>query len=531
MFQRVLNYVNQHHMLTQGDGIVAGVSGGADSVCLLFVLQKIQEIFGGKLYVAHVNHGLRGEEAVADQEFVRRLCQEWKLPFYLKTVDLPAIACEKKLTEEEAGRLVRYDFFRETAKKTRAAKIAVGHNANDNAETLLFHLIRGSNLKGLGGISPVQGQIIRPLLCVKREEIEQYIKENELDFCMDKTNLEDTYTRNRIRHRLLPLMEEINPSAVEAVTRAAAACAAADDLIEKEAKLAVATFVEKCNGVSGNRTSKRENVRKCNDMHGKCYETKQFVVKKEAFATLHPAVLDQLLMEALSMATGSRKDIGAVHIGALRALQAGETGKILSLPYEVRGENQYGDLVFYKKKQNLDALDEEADSFGESVHFLEPSEELALPEDKTAGEILLPEGGRICYSIENYEKNVKIPKNRYTKWLDYDIIKDTLRFRTRRTGDWIQVLAQGGKKKLKDYLMDEKIPRSERNRLVLLAEGDEILWVVGYRLSEKVKVTENTKRILKLTYIGGNADGREDSGADFPGRCGEAHSGAGRADQ
>ena len=207
MFQKVLSYVNQHHMLTQGDGVVAGVSGGADSVCLLFVLRKIQESLGGKLYVAHVNHGLRGEEALADQEFVRRLCEEWQLPFYLKSVKLREIARERKLSEEEAGRLVRYDFFRKVAEETGAAKIAVGHNANDHAETLLFHLIRGSSLKGLAGISPVQGAVIRPLLCVKREEIEQYVKEKGLHFCMDKTNLEDTYTRNRIRHKLLPLME------------------------------------------------------------------------------------------------------------------------------------------------------------------------------------------------------------------------------------------------------------------------------------------------------------------------------------
>ena len=497
MFQKVLSYVNQHHMLTQGDGIVAGVSGGADSVCLLFVLRKIQESLGGKLYVAHVNHGLRGEEAAADQEFVRRLCKEWQLPFYLKSVDLREIAREKKLSEEEAGRLVRYDFFRQVAQETGAAKIAVGHNANDNAETLLFHLIRGSSLKGLGGISPVQGMIIRPLLCAKREEIEQYVKENGLHFCMDKTNLEDTYTRNRIRHRLLPLMEEMNPEAVEAIGRAANDCAEAADFLEAEAEEAFSEFVIIDS------------------------DFKQLEIRKEAFFLLHPAVADELLMKALSEISGSRKDIGAVHIGALRALQAKETGKSLNLPYGVTAENQYGTLVLHKKGSREKAMEYEAI--------------LALPgnkEEDKAGEISLPNGGKIQYAIENYEKSMKIPKNRYTKWLNYDIIDSTLRFRTRRTGDWIQVFADGGRKKLKDYLMNEKVSRSERDKLVLLAEGDEILWVMGYRLSEKVKIKEDTKRILKLTYTGGNADGAdgENSGVDFAGECGETHWRTGETD-
>lgn len=505
MYQKVLSYVNQHHMLTQGDGIVAGVSGGADSVCLLFVLRKMMESFGGKLYVAHVNHGLRGEDALADQEFVRNLCKEWDLPFYLKSVDLRAIAKEKKLTEEEAGRLVRYDFFREVAKKTRAGKIAVGHNANDNAETLLFHLIRGSNLKGLCGISPVQGQIIRPLLCVQRGEIEAYVRENGLNFCMDKTNLEDTYTRNRIRHKLLPLMEEINPEAVEAIGRAAEACAFSADFIEGEVKAASERFVRRDEGL------------------------KQFVIEKEAFSSLQPAVFDGLLMEVLSLAAGSRKDVGAVHIGALRALQKGETGKSLNLPYAVRAENVYGNLVFHKITEDGNVRKGGPEDKGEELGF-RLFGELVLSKDPMEGEIPLPEGGCIQYSLENYEKNMKIPKNRYTKWLDYDIIDGTLQFRTRKPGDWIQVLARGGRKKLKDYLIDEKIPRSERDRIVLLTLGDEILWAVGYRLSERAKITEKTKHILKLTYIGGNADGREDSGADFPGRCGESDSGTGKSD-
>lgn len=516
MFQRVVNYVNQYHMLSQGDGIVAGVSGGADSVCLLFVLRKIQESLGGRLYAAHINHGLRGAEADGDEEFVRCLCEKWQIPFYSKRVKLREIAQEKKMTEEEAGRLVRYEFFRQIAEETGAAKIAVGHNANDNVETLLFHLIRGSGLKGLGGILPVQGQIIRPLLCVERKEIEAFAKENGLDFCMDKTNLEDTYTRNRIRHRLLPIMEEINPAAVEAVGRAAGTCAEAAGFLEAEGKAALAEFTEEFAAEDGAAENAEDHAEKREESG----TVRGLRIRKEAFETLHPVVAKELLMQALSAAAGSRKDIGAVHIEALIALQAGETGKVLDLPYGIRAENRYRNLLFYRKEVFL--------AYKEKTEY---AIELVLSEGEAEGKIDLPDGGYILYAVENYEKKVKIPKNRYTKWLDCDIIKDTLHLRTRRKGDWIQVLAEGGRKKLKEYLVNEKIPREDRDRLVLLAEGDEILWVLGYRLSEKVKVKADTKRVLKLTYVGGNSDGaeeREGSGSDFPGGCGETHSGTGR---
>lgn len=483
MFQKVLSYVNQHCMLAQGDRVVAGVSGGVDSVCLLFVLQKILESLDGRLYAAHINHGLRGGEADRDEEFVRRLCKERQIPFYVKSVNLREIARERKMTEEEAGRAVRYEFFRQTAGKTGALKIAVGHNANDNAETVLFHLIRGSGIKGLQGILPVQGEIIRPLLCVKREEIEKFAEENGLDFCMDKTNLDDTYTRNRIRHKLLPLMEEINPGAVEAIGRAAGACGEAGRFLEAEGKEAFFKFAEK------KEAAGRVNIR------------------KEAFAQLSPAVAKELLMEAFLKVSGNRKDMEKVHVEGLLALQANGTGKFMNLPGGVQAENRYGSLLLYRKEEKAELLENTRLSRRKTMSG---PVEWVLPEGLAEGKILLPDGAHICYIIEKYEKNMKIPKNRYTKWMDCDIIKNTLHFRTRRSGDWIQVLAEGGRKKLKEYLINEKVPGEERDRLVLLAEGDEILWIPGYRLSEKVKVKENTKRVLKLTYIGGSGDGTEE---------------------
>lgn len=479
MFQKILRYVNQYAMLQKQDKIVAGVSGGADSVCLLFVLQKMREEMGVDLFVAHVNHGLRGEEALQDQEFVRKICEKWNIPFYLKTVDIKQIAAEEKLTEEEAGREVRYAFFREIASRVGGAKIAVGHNANDNAETVLFHLIRGSALKGLGGISPVQGDIIRPLLCVRREEIEAYLEENGLAYCTDKTNLEDVYTRNRIRHTLLPLMEEMNPQVVEAIARGAKACREGGQYLEEVAEEELSRY----------GSWNEDNT--------------AFTLEKQLFEEIKPALLDEVLLLALEKVCGKRKDIGTIHVDALIALQKKETGKSQHLPYAVVAENEYGSLVL--RKEDNQAKNTDNNQVGNmDAPQVKNSEKWELSGEK--GEIHLPNGTILVYTVEKYEKSMKIPENRYTKWLDYDIIKSAPCLRTRRNGDWIQVLPNGGRKKLKDYLINEKIPRSRRDALYVLAEESEILWIVGYRISERVKITEKTKRVLKLEYIGGKED-------------------------
>ncbi len=515
MLRKVLSYVNQHRMLEHVNKIVVGVSGGADSVCLLFVLHKLRTEWPITLEAAHVNHGLRGEEARRDQEYVRKLCEEMGIPFHLKTVDLQKLSKEKKWTEEEAGRLVRYDFFRQLAEETGAERIAVGHNANDNAETLLLHLIRGAGLKGLGGMAPVQGKVIRPLLCVKRQEIEEFLRKMKLEFCMDRTNLEDTYTRNRIRHQLLPFMEELNPEAVDAINHTALLCRESSDFIEEAA---ARTFEKYCRWEAVSGTAGRRF---------------RLVLEKEALLELDPVVADALLWQVLERIAGSRKDLGSIHLEGLKSLWKGETGKRMNLPYQVEAENQYGALVLWKKGEINRLGVSPAES--EQAFFMENRSERQerrweLPCPMSQGKIELDGGASLIYSVEKYEKNMIIPKKRYTKWLDCDIIKGTLRFRTREPGDRIRVLSTGGSQKLKDYFINEKIPRQERDKLLLLAEGHEILWVVGYRISEAFKVTDRTKHVLKLTYLGGAVDGGKDSGFVVKRNIGESHSGIGKAD-
>lgn len=211
MEQKVNAYIQKYHMLEKGEKIVIGVSGGADSVCLLFLLLSLRSEWDLKLQAVHVHHGLRGADADADEQYVRKLCQVQDVPLYVFHEDVKAYAKERGMTEEEAGRVLRRERFVQIKNETGASKIVLAHHKNDNVETVLWNLSRGSGIRGAGGIRPKNGDWIRPLLCVTREEIEDYLGERKIAYCEDATNKEDDYTRNRLRNHVIPyLQEEIN---------------------------------------------------------------------------------------------------------------------------------------------------------------------------------------------------------------------------------------------------------------------------------------------------------------------------------
>ena len=221
MLNRIKKFMEKWHMLTAGDTVIAGVSGGADSMCLLFVLEELRKSMEFDLVIVHVNHGIRGEAADADEEYVRDICRKLGLTCEVFHVNVPEYARKEKLSEEEAGRELRRKAFRETAIKYGGTRIALAHHQDDNAETFFLHLARGSKMKGLGGICPVKGDYIRPLLCVNRMEIEEFLEKKGILYCMDATNLEDTYTRNKIRNHVIPYFtENINSKTVEHINGA-----------------------------------------------------------------------------------------------------------------------------------------------------------------------------------------------------------------------------------------------------------------------------------------------------------------------
>ena len=447
--EKVIEYVKKHEMLKTGDKIIVGVSGGADSVCLLFLLKNLRPKWQLSLEVVHIEHGIRGKESLEDADFVEKLCREWEVPFYLFRRDIPLLSKEWRCSQEEAGRRARYEAFEEVRVKTGADKIAVAHNQDDRAETILFHLARGSALRGLCGIFPVRDHIIRPLLCLKRTEIEEILINAGLSWRTDATNQEEIYTRNKIRLQILPLIkEELNNKADIHIARVG------EKLLEAELFL-------------------REEARKRSEMlignkEGRLWLSREELLKE-------PAVMqDYILAECL----GRVQDLDSTHFERLKRLLKSQSGRRMNIgEVQVRVEGEF--LVFTKEIPAKPVAD---------------PQELIIPGEIRYGKYLLRS------EILPY-KNEIIPENRYTKWFDYDTITGTVQLRTRKPGDDLVVTSEGAVKTLKKYFIDEKIPLSEREQTVLLADGQHIIWVIGHRISEAYKVWEKTKRVLKVQVI------------------------------
>ena len=449
MLQRTAEFMRQHQMVQEGETIVLGLSGGMDSVCLFYVLKEL----GYSLAAVHVHHGIRGEEADRDEKFVEALCQKYQVPFYAYHFDVPKISREKHLSEEEAGRMVRRQAFKETMEKCKASCVALAHHANDRAETFLFHLSRGTGVKGLGTMKPVQGSIIRPLLWAQRNEIEAYVQKQGLDYVVDGTNASVKYTRNKIRHEILPLLEQVNEKSVAHI------CSVAEKLSS------VSAYID------------REAEKLCR-LSAVMYQ-EEVQILKFAFCQGDEVLRIPVLQKCLEYLTGSLENISEEHLTKLLSLFEMQTGKELHLPYGITAVRTYeGIRLFFRKEK-------------------EEAEPVAVN-----GDGIYEFGGKTFkISVESWDNSKIFPINNYTKCFDYDKIETVLFFRTRRTGDYLEVNAEHGKKSLKDYLINEKIPKEQRDQVVLLTDGNHVLWVVGKRISEYYKVTKDTTKILRVQCV------------------------------
>ena len=453
MIKAVEQYLEKYNMISKDDTVVAGVSGGADSVCMLLLLHEYQKKIEFKLVVVHVNHLIRAN-AGEDAEYVHQLCDKLGIPFYLYEKDVCALAEEQGISTEEAGRYVRYQVFEDTLSKyTQNGKIAVAHNQNDQAETMLFHLFRGTGLTGLSGILPVRDNIIRPLLCLERKQIEKYLVEQNVSWCIDATNDEDTYTRNKIRNQILPYVEnEIVRNAVSHIAATADEMAQIRTYFEQQTKAIVQEIVE--------------------------FSQEEAIINVEAF-NLQPDILQrQILLYCMEKLTKGRKDIASTHILAIQDLFAKSGCKEVHLPYHLEAVKHYETLRIRIRKTE------------ELIPF---SNEVKIP-----GHLLLPNGKTAYFSMFEHQKDENIPEKTYTKWFDYDKILHCLVLRKRLTGDYLTINKNLSQKKLKDYFIQEKIPKDERDNIIVLADNSHILWVLGYRISEYYKITKETKRILQV---------------------------------
>lgn len=451
MIKQIRSYIEKYQMIAEGDTVIAGVSGGADSVCLLLVLLELQREISFEIRAVHVEHGIRGAESREDAAFVKELCQSKEIPFIQYDYDVPRIAKEQGMSEEEAGRMLRYGAFEKEAEKYLQGKISVAHNQNDNAETILHHLIRGSHLRGLTGIPPVRGKIIRPLLCISREEIEAYLQEKNQNYRTDATNFETIYTRNRIRHEVLPVLKDINPSAVSHVVRTAEALRETQEYLDMQAGALTEQTVH--------------------------FEGNEAWIETEKLKPVPNLLRNQVLYQSLVKLASFRKDIAEVHITDLWKLSGRQVGKSICLPYGLIAVREY-----------------------EGIRIRADMAECIQKNGETAEMPLMESTQFRCRIFEKDAKIQDFPKKKYTKWLDYDKIKGNLFVRKRKPGDYFFLEEQGHVKKLKQYFVDEKIPREQREQILLVADGDHIVWVVGYRISAYYKITEHTRRILEIQY-------------------------------
>ena len=460
MVEEVLQYIMQYHMVEPGDVVIAGVSGGADSVCLLLVLEKLAAKLSITIEAVHINHGIRAE-AGEDAEFVRKLCKDRQIPFHLICADVESQAKQEKLSTEEMGRKIRYEAFRQIL-GGRKGKIAVAHNSNDRAETMLFHLFRGTGLTGACGIRPVQGEIIRPLLFLERKEIEQWLQEQQISFCTDATNLGDDYTRNRIRHHILSYAEkEIVHGATANMNRAAKQLQEADEYVMRQTLAAV----ERCCVFTD---------------HPKAVSVKLSLLQKE-----DPFIRKRLLFYAVCEIAGQKKDITEAHIQSIDKLLQGTGSKECMLPYQVHVYKQY-EWVKIEKREAC------AEPSGEEY----PELPVGIP-----SVIQVPLLGDVEFQTFPYEKSQIIPQKTYTKWFDYDKITTTLFLRPRQAGDYLTVNQQMGRKSLQDYFVDQKIPKENRDSLYVLAMDHHVVWVPGLRISEFFKITEQTEHVLQVRVL------------------------------
>jgi len=469
LLSQVRQIIAKYEIFNPGDRVVVGVSGGPDSLCLLHLLNRLQEELEITLHVAHLHHALRGEEADEDARFVERLATSWGLPSTVEKRDVPAYAEREKLAIEQAARQVRYTFLAEVAKGVGASSVAVGHNADDQVETIIMHWLRGAGTAGLRGMRPLQQwplpgidlRLVRPLLEVPREEIEAYCREHHLTPRFDRSNLDTTYYRNRIRHELLPLLEEYNPNIREVIRRAALIIADDYHYLASQGQRAWEKVVSEVEGA--------------------------LVFDLKGWEKLHPSLQRQLLRRAIRHLRSDLRNIDWVHIEeARRAVGEKPAGTEVTLPRGLSLFRSYdtfvvGDMIPIPE---IPLIEEETKI---AVPGRTP-----LPHWHLITEVLAGEGGKE-EALNNQDP--------WQGYLDLDQVGQDLILRGRKPGDRFQPLGMGGRSKpLREFMIDAKIPHHIRDKVPLVVSPQNIVWVAGYRIDERARVTERTERVLKIWF-------------------------------
>ena len=440
MRDKLLGFIAEHRLIEQGDRVIVALSGGADSVTLLHLLISIKELYNLKLYAAHINHRIRGEEAQRDADFVRELCREWNIPLFYEQANVPAMAKENGESVELCGRRLRYNAFERLCKIYGGSKVATAHTLSDNTETVLMHLVRGAGIAGLKGIPLRRGGIIRPLLCFERAEIEQYCDENDLSFVTDSTNLMTVYTRNKLRIEALPVLREINPSLDKSVERTARLMRDVDEYLNK---ISI------------------DELKKCKTAYG---------YSCEKLLTLDKAVLSYALKNILDEEDAPYE---FRHIELLT--EALRSGGSVDLGRGFRAVCAQGILRIAKEEPLSDFCVKLCDFSG--AKLMDP---------------------------ENASDREKINKMFFNNCIPCDIITSDTVVRYRREKDVFTLPDRNVTKTLKKLFNELKIPKEKRDGILVAANGSEVLWIEGIGLSKQAEdAFDGSKAYYHMDYSEG----------------------------
>lgn len=457
--KKLLETVKRERLIEEGDKVLVAFSGGPDSSCLLHILLSLREELGIDLYSAHLNHQIRGIDAHKDALFAYRESKAMGIPCFLYSVDVPELAKKERLSVEEAAREARYKILFELKEMLAIDKIATAHNLDDQAETVLMRIMRGTGLNGLKGMAYKRPDgLIRPLMDIKRYEIEDYCEKNKINVTIDQTNEEDEYTRNKIRLHLLPYIEEDYSSNIKDIlSRMANSLREDSEYIDSIAK-------------------------DLYDDLGQDYKNHARKFEVEAIENIPLPILKRIIREAYADLSGSAEGLEAIHMDdAIRLIKNPKTDLMMNMPKGIIVEKKGYNLYVTNKP-----LEKEVVSF--EYHI------------KLNSVIEVPELGiKIEARVMSKERCKLLTSSSQTKAFDLSKIEGDLKVRVRKPGDRIKPLGLGGTKKLKDLFIDKKVPRDARDRIPIIADNSKILWVVGHEMADDYKITDATEEVVRIT--------------------------------
>lgn len=463
---KVRKTIEDNGLIKKGDKILVAVSGGPDSVALLHVLAELSGRYGTELFVAHLNHMLRGKEADGDEEFVRKTAGSLALPFVTEKANVKNTAKALRMSVEEAAREVRYDFFNRAAAKFGASTIATGHTLDDQAETILMRLLKGSGSLGLSGIPYKRRSgkiwVVRPLLDVSRKEVVEYIRKNRIPARTDTSNRKTIYLRNKIRNNLIPILEkDFNPNIKNVLASMAS------------------TFTDESLYLTEVAAAKAKRI--CRMRKG------GIELSIKGLAAEHAALQRLIVRHIIVLLNGSLKGMTYKHWESVESLIKGAERKRIDLFGRIKAAKNNGRIIFTAKDAGRHA----------APNLIKETVKLKVP-----GEIIIPGLGiKIKAEIVRRRPDFKKKRDKDTEYVNGDLIGRSLRIRARRAGDRMKPLGMASYKKLQDIFVDEKISRERRHMIPIIVSGNKVLWAAGVKLSDEFKLKDGTRRIVKLSAI------------------------------